>query len=198
MNQPCTRSALKFDLFADQARQRKIEALGDPLQVIAKHIDFDHLAGVIDGLCPRADTRKGGRPPYPTAVMVRILVLKYLNDLSDEQVEYQLLDRMSFQRFCLLSDSANVPDRNTIWHYQQRLGARNEQAQPGWQERQQIDDAEKTGGVPPWLPHRHQPQDILECEDRGQYPFEHHHRTLCARRQIAHGPPCSPSGRSRR
>ena len=122
MNQPCTRSALKFDLFADQARQRKIEALGDPLQVIAKHIDFDHLAGVIDGLCPRADTRKGGRPPYPTAVMVRILVLKYLNDLSDEQVEYQLLDRMSFQRFCLLSDSANVPDRNTIWHYQQRLG----------------------------------------------------------------------------
>ena len=50
MNQPCTRSALKFDLFADQARQRKIEALGDPLQVIAKHIDFDHLAGVIDGL----------------------------------------------------------------------------------------------------------------------------------------------------
>lgn len=76
MNQPCTRSAVKFDLFADQARQRKIEALGDPLQVIAKHIDFDHLAGVIDGLCPRADTRKGGRPPYPTAVMVRILVLK--------------------------------------------------------------------------------------------------------------------------
>ena len=122
MNQPCTRSALKFDLFADQARQRKIEVLGDPLQVIARHIDFDHLAGVIDGLCPRADSRKGGRPPYPTAVMVRILVLKYLNNLSDEQAEYQLLDRMSFQRFCLLSDSANVPDRNTIWHYQQRLG----------------------------------------------------------------------------
>ena len=23
---------------------------------------------------------------------------------------------------CLLSDSANIPDRNTIWHYQQRLG----------------------------------------------------------------------------
>jgi len=122
MNPSRTRSALKFDLFADQARQRKIESLGDPLQVIAKHIDFDHLVDVIDGLCPRVDTRKGGRPPYPTAVMVRILLLKYLNNLSDEQVEYQLLDRMSFQRFCLLSDSANVPDRNTIWHYQQRLG----------------------------------------------------------------------------
>lgn len=54
--------------------------------------------------------------------MVRILILKYLYKLSDEQMEYQLLDRMSYQRFCLLADSANVPDRNTLWHYQQRLG----------------------------------------------------------------------------
>ncbi len=50
--------------------------------------------------------------------MVRILVLKYLNNLSDEQLEYQLLDCMSYQRFCL----PTIPDRNTIWLYQQRLG----------------------------------------------------------------------------
>ena len=116
------RSAIKLDLFADAARKRKIETLGDPLQVIARHIDFDDLTRVIDQLLPRGDAAKGGRPPYPTAVMVRILILKYLYKLSDEQMEYQLLDRMSYQRFCLLADSANVPDRNTIWHYQQRLG----------------------------------------------------------------------------
>ena len=122
MSTPPTRSAIKFDLFAEQARKRKIEALGDPLQIIATHIDFAHLAGFIDELFPRKDTGKGGRPPYPTQVMVRILVLKHLYNLSDEQMEFQLLDRMSYQRFCLLSDSANVPDRNTIWLYQQRLG----------------------------------------------------------------------------
>ena len=116
------RSALKLDLFADAARKQKIEALGDPLQVIARHIDFDHLVQVIDQLLPRGDARRGGRPAYPTAVMVRILVLKYLYNHSNEQMEYQLLDRMSYQRFCLLADSANVPDRNTLWHYQQRLG----------------------------------------------------------------------------
>lgn len=116
------RSAIKLDLFADAARKHKIETLGDPLQVIARHIDFDDLTRVIDQLLPRGDAAKGGRPPYPTAVMVRILILKYLYKLSDEQMEYQLLDRMSYQRFCLLADSANVPDRNTIWHYQQRLG----------------------------------------------------------------------------
>ena len=55
---------------------------------------------------------------------MRIVVLKHLYNLSDEQAEYQLLDRMSYQRFCLLTGSTNIPDRNTIWHYQQRLGAK--------------------------------------------------------------------------
>ena len=122
MSKPKARSAIKFDLFADAARKHKIETLGDPLQVIARHIDFEHLTQVIDALLLRGDTIKGGRPPYPSAVMVRILILKYLYNLGDEQMEYQLLDLMSYQRFCLVQDSANIPDRNTIWHYQQRLG----------------------------------------------------------------------------
>ena len=47
-------------------------------------------------------------------VMVRILILKYLYNLSDEQMEYQLLDRMSYQRFCLLP-SVSTEIRPT-WH----------------------------------------------------------------------------------
>ena len=86
------------------------------------NIDFAHLTQVIDELLPRGDAAKGGRPPYPTGVMVRILILKHLYNLSDEQMEYQLLDHMIYQRFCLLADIANISDRNTIWHYQQRLG----------------------------------------------------------------------------
>lgn len=122
MSPPPARSALKPDLFADAAHKRKIESLGDPLQLIARHIDFAQLTQTIDTLLPRGDASRGGRPPYPTEVMVRILVLKHLYKLSDEQTEYQLLDRMSYRRFCLLQDSATIPDRNTIWHYQQRLG----------------------------------------------------------------------------
>ncbi len=70
------RSAIKLDLFADAARKHKIETLGDPPQVIARHIDFDDLTRVIDQLLPTGDAAKGGRPPYPSAVMVRILILK--------------------------------------------------------------------------------------------------------------------------
>lgn len=116
------RSALKFDLFADTSRKRKIDEGGDPLQVIAKHINFTELAVLVDAFIERGDGRKGGRPAYPTEVMVRILVLKRLYNLSDEQMEYQLLDRMSYQRFCLLQDCLNVPDRNTIWRFGERIG----------------------------------------------------------------------------
>ena len=59
------RSALKLDLFADAARKAKIETLGDPLQVIARHIDFDHLTQVIDELLPRGDATRGGAHRTP-------------------------------------------------------------------------------------------------------------------------------------
>ena len=65
MTQQPTRSAIKFDLFADAARKRKIESLGDPLLLIARHIDFDHLTQIVDALLPKADTSKGWAPCLP-------------------------------------------------------------------------------------------------------------------------------------
>jgi len=40
---------------------------------IAQHIDFAELAALVDGLLARGDGRKGGRPAYPSEVMVRVL-----------------------------------------------------------------------------------------------------------------------------
>jgi len=53
---------------------------------------------------------------------VRILVLKRLNNLSDERMEFLLLDRLSYQRFCGLTQALNVPDRTTIWTFENRIG----------------------------------------------------------------------------
>lgn len=116
------RTALKTDLFAQVHQQDKLNQLGDPLQVIAQHIDFDALAQSIESYVDYGDQAKGGRPPYPLDVMVRILVLKHLYNHSDEQMEYQLLDRMSYKRFCGLADALTIPDRTTIWSFENRLG----------------------------------------------------------------------------
>ena len=64
----------------------------------------------------------------PTETMVRILLLKRLHNLSDEQVEFRLLDRLSFQRFCGLTTAANIPDRKTVWNFENRIAAIGAQA----------------------------------------------------------------------
>ncbi|NLP63658.1 IS5 family transposase [Paraburkholderia sacchari] len=116
------RSAIKTDLFADEHHRKKIDALGDPLSEIESHIDFAALAAAVDTIAPRPVSPQGGRPPYPTETMIRILVLKRLYNLSDEQMEYQLLDRMSYKRFCGLSNATYIPDRTTVWSFENRIG----------------------------------------------------------------------------
>jgi IS5 family transposase len=116
------RSAIKTDLFAADHHRKKLDTLGDPLAEIESYIDFAALAVEVDAIAPRVASPQGGRPPYPTETMVRILVLKRLYNLSDEQMEYQLLDRMSYKRFCGLADATNIPDRTTVWVFENRIG----------------------------------------------------------------------------
>lgn len=63
----------------------------------------------------KKDKGIGGRPPYDFILLFKILFLEALYDLSDDQVEYQIIDRYSFCRFLNLSESDNVPDAKTIW-----------------------------------------------------------------------------------
>lgn len=115
-------TAIKTDLFADLEHKAKIDALGDPLAEIDACVDFAVLAAEVDRIAPRPESSQGGRPPFPTEIMVRILVLKRLYNLSNAQLEYQLLDRMSFKRFCRLEHAVNIPDQTTIWVFENRIG----------------------------------------------------------------------------
>jgi len=72
----------------------------------------------------RSGTQNGGRPPKDTVLMWKICVLQNYYGLSDEQTEIQIADRLSFQRFLGLGPSDKVPDRNTIWTFKERLGAK--------------------------------------------------------------------------
>jgi len=64
----------------------------------------------------------GGRLPYDEVLMFKIIVLQKYYNLSEEDTEFQILDRYSFQRFLGLSVSDCVPDKNTIWRFKERLG----------------------------------------------------------------------------
>jgi IS5 family transposase len=112
---------IKNSLFAGQEREAKLDKLGDTLSALRQHVDFTALAAEIDRAAQRPARERGGRPPFPTELMVRVLLIQQLFNLSDEQMEFQLLDRLSFQRFVGLRDSSQIPDRTTIWVFKERL-----------------------------------------------------------------------------
>ena len=110
-----------ISLFAGEERSAKRDRLGDPLQVLDRHIDFAALAKAVDAKLVIGDAGRGGRPPYPTELMIWLPVVQNLYNLSDGAMEYQLLDRASFQRVAGLEQSGRVPDAKTLWVWRERL-----------------------------------------------------------------------------
>ena len=106
---------LKPSLFAEEERGNRRSKLGDPLVGLSKHVDFAALADKIDTALPRPSRAKGGRPPYPTVLMTKILILLQLYNLADDVLEYQVLDRRSFLQLLGLTKSSTIPDAKTIW-----------------------------------------------------------------------------------
>ncbi len=62
-----------------------------------------------------------GANRWMSEVMFKMLVLQQLYNLSDEELEYQVNDRLSFTRFLGLTVGDSVPDGTTVWLLRQRL-----------------------------------------------------------------------------
>src|SRR6202140_5148931 len=95
----------QFGFFDADRRLAAITAKGDPLEMIARVVPFESFRAEIEAavLTPVSE-KKGnpGRKAIDVMVMYRMLVLQSLYNLSDEQVEYQVRDRLSFTRFLRL------------------------------------------------------------------------------------------------
>ncbi len=85
-----------FDL---SDRYAALSAAGDPLERLTAVVDFEVFRGPLIVALRRSDLGKGGRPPFDPVMMFKILVLQALYSLSDEATEFQIKDRLSFQRF---------------------------------------------------------------------------------------------------
>ena len=106
---------------------RRLAALsekGDPLEAIAALIPWESFRADIEAvvLTPEeAKKSKAGRKPFDAMVMFRMLVLQSLYNLSDEQIEYQVRDRLSFTRFLGRGVEDDIPDGTTLWLFREKL-----------------------------------------------------------------------------
>lgn len=95
-----------------------LEALskfGDPLQKLNKYIDWNIFESPINEAFKNEDRdfSKGGRPSFNRLVLFKALIIQNLYNLSDDQLEYQIIYRTSFKRFLELKKSDKVPDSKT-------------------------------------------------------------------------------------
>jgi IS5 family transposase len=90
----------------------------DDLEAILGLIDWQGIEAV---LAPVVSHARKGEPSWPPLILFKALLLQRWHDLSDEAMEANLFDRLSFQRFCGLSLGDDVPDHSTIWRFREKL-----------------------------------------------------------------------------
>jgi len=110
--------------FDVERRLEAISAKGDPLETIKKMVRWEDFRADIEAVTetkPEERQSNAGRKPYDTILKFKIVVLQSLHNLSDEQTEYLIRDRLSFMRFLDLELEDPVPDATTIWLFREAL-----------------------------------------------------------------------------
>ena len=112
---------MQYTFFDQSKRLEKLTKMGDVLELLNAIVNWQIFTPVLDEAIPRQKSAKGGRPPYDNLLMFKILIIKRLYNLSHDQCEYQINDRISFMRFLDLDLGSTVPDAKTIWLYEDAL-----------------------------------------------------------------------------
>lgn len=115
----------QLGIFTTMNREKRLSSLGDSLEKLNKAIDWEMFRPILTEAIAHSPRTKGGRKPYDEVLMFKILVLQRIYNLSDDQTEYQINDRISFMRFLNLSLSDRVPDAKTIWLFRETLTKAN-------------------------------------------------------------------------
>ena len=110
-----------FDL---SERYASLDAQQDPLIAINAVVPWEEFRPLLEQVWrkPEADRKsRAGRKPMDAVLVFKTLVLSALYNLSDDQIEYQIHDRLSFMRFLGLGLGDRVPDAKTVWLYREAL-----------------------------------------------------------------------------
>ncbi len=109
-------------IFDEEFRLDKLSQQNDPLEKLQVHIDFEFFRKPLEKFFNEGiDRSQGGRPSYDYVLMFKMLLLQRYYNLSDDKIEYAVLDRLSFMRFLGLTLADRVPDAKTVWNFRNAL-----------------------------------------------------------------------------
>lgn len=99
----------------------RLNQLGDPLVELAQQVDWEAFRPLLNQVHEKTRKSGAGAPPKDPVMMFKGLVIQNLYGLSDEQLEYQIEDRRSFQRFLGLGNHQRAPAQKTFWAFRNQL-----------------------------------------------------------------------------
>ena len=107
-----------ISLFEHENTMESLSNMGNPLVVLKDIIDFEQFRSMLESLFANDHKKsKAGRKPIDPVFMLKVLFLQRLYNISDNQVEYQIKDRMSFREFLDIQSVEDVPYEKTVWKY---------------------------------------------------------------------------------
>lgn len=84
-------------------------------------IDWEGFRPLLGQALAKPAKGPGGRPANDPVKMFKLRVVQRYYNLSDEQTEYQVSDRLSFQKFAGWTVADKIPDANTLWDFREAL-----------------------------------------------------------------------------
>ena len=109
-------------LFDEQFTIERLSAIGNPLEKIGNVIDFEAFRAILElKLLNTEKKNNAGAKPFDVVMMFKIMILQRYYGLGDTQVEYQIIDRLSFKKFLGLESGDKVPDEKTVWLFRENL-----------------------------------------------------------------------------
>ena len=80
----------------------------DPLIKLTQLIDWEMFRSTLEKVREKERKSNAGRKPYDDVLMFKVLILQHLYNISDDETEYQIRDRLSFSRFLGLNPEQSV------------------------------------------------------------------------------------------
>ena len=112
---------IQFGFYDLHKRFSKLTEAGDALERLDAVVDWEMFRPELERIDRKERKSAAGRKPMDRVVMFKMLILQILCGLSDEALEYQVSDRLTFMRFLGIDLAGSVPDAKTVWLFRERL-----------------------------------------------------------------------------
>ena len=109
-------------MFDHEFTLEALSGMGNPLSALKEVLDFEQFRPILEPVFAKENrTSNAGRRGLDPVFMMKVMFLQRLYGLGDKQIEYQILDRMSFREFLDIKSVDDVPDEKTVWKYKNIL-----------------------------------------------------------------------------